>query len=194
MASDRSRYGLLVSAAGAVLLAVSVFLPWYELTLTPDGASFAANLAQGLAGQYGNESLQHLISGVHGNLASAGGQQLAALSARQTLHDLNVMLLVLAGIALFDALTTIARAAGPAAVGGGGGGGGGRMVSLVGVLAAACVAYRMSVPPVPAGGLVALTLREGSWLALLGSLMMVLGPIWPRVSLGPAHVDALIRA
>ena len=40
----------------------------------------------------------------------------------------------------------------------------------------------------------ALTLREGSWLALLGSLMMVLGPIWPRVSLGPAHVDALIRA
>ncbi|HTY97126.1 MAG TPA: hypothetical protein VMB91_08810 [Solirubrobacteraceae bacterium] len=192
MASDRSRYGLLVSAAGAVLLAVSVFLPWYELTLTPDGASFAANLAQGLAGQYGNESLQHLISGVHGNLASAGGQQLAALSARQTLHDLNVVLLVLAGIALFDALTTIARAAGPAAVGGGGGGG--RMVSLVGVLAAACVAYRMSVPPVPAGGLVALTLREGSWLALLGSLMMVLGPIWPQVSLEGAPGSTLIRA
>ena len=188
MASDRSRYGLLVSAVGAVLLAVSVFLPWYELSLTPDGANFAANLAQGLTGQFGNESLQHLVAGLHGNLASASGQQLAALSARQTLHDLNVMLLVLAGIALFDALATMARAAGPAGMTGG------RMISLVGVLAAACVAYRMSVPPVPAGGLVALTLREGSWLALLGSLMMVLGPIWPRVSLGPAHVDALIRA
>ena len=47
--------------------------------------------------------------------------------------------------------------------------------------------YRMAAPPVPAGGLVALSLREGSWLALLGSLMMVLGPIWPRVSLEPAH-------
>jgi len=188
MASDRSRYGLLVSALGAVLLAVSVFLPWYELTLTPDGASFAANVAHGLAGQFGSESLHHLVGGLHGNIAAASGQQLAALSAHQTLHDLNVMLLVLAGIALFDSLATMARATGPAGVSGG------RMISLVGVLATACVAYRMSAPPVPAGGLVALTLREGSWLALLGSLMIVLGPIWPRVSLGPAHVDALIRA
>jgi len=188
MASDRSRYGLLVSAAGAVLLAVSVFLPWYELSLTHDGASFAASLGQGLEGQLGNESFQHLVAGLHGNPAVASGQQLAALSARQTLHDLNVMLLVLAGIALFDALVTMARATGPAGVSGG------RMISLVGVLAAACVAYRMSVPPVPAGGLVALSLREGSWLALLGSLMMVLGPIWPRVSLEPAHGGALIRA
>jgi hypothetical protein len=56
------------------------------------------------------------------------------------------------------------------------------------------VIYRMAQPPVPAGGMVALSLREGSWLALLGSLMMVLGPIWPQVSLEPAQAGALIRA
>ena len=188
MASDRSRYGLLVSAAGAVLLAVSVFLPWYALDLTPAGASFAASLTQGLAGQLGGGSLPQLAAGAHGSLASLSGREIASLTAHHALHDLNVVLLVLAGIVLVDALVTLARGnTGPA------GGSAGRVVALVGVLAAVGVAYRMAVPPVPDGGLVALSLREGSWLALLGSLMMVLGPIWPRVSLEHAHGGALIR-
>jgi hypothetical protein len=188
MASDRSRYGLLVSALGSVLLAVSVFLPWYSLSMTPDGASFAANFAQDFARQFGNDSLQQLAVGVHGNLVSPSGQQIAALSAHQALHDLSVVLLVLAGIALLDSLFTMARSAAPA------GAGTGRVVALVGVIATVCVAYRMAAPPIPAGGLVALSLREGSWLALLGSLMIVLGPIWPQVSLGPAPGGSLIRA
>ncbi len=187
MANDRSRYGLLVSALGAVLLAISVFLPWYAVNLTPDGASFAANAFQSLAGQFGNASLQQLASGVHGTVTSLSGQEIAALSAHQVLHDLNVVLLVLAGIALLDALTALARGTAPP------GAGAGRAIALVGVLATVCVIYRMAQPPVPAGGLVALSLREGSWLALLGSLMMVLGPIWPRVSLEPAQAGALIR-
>ncbi len=189
MASDRSRYGLLVSALGSALLAVSVFLPWYSLSLTPDGASFAANFTQDLARQFGNGSLQQLAAGVHGNLVSLSGQQIAALSAHQALHDLNVVLLVLAGIALLDSLFTLARGTSASA-----GGGSGHLVTLVGVIAAVCVAYRMAAPPVPSGGLVALSLREGSWLALLGSLMMVLGPIWPQVSLEPAAGSTLIRA
>ncbi len=49
-----------------------------------------------------------------------------------------------------------------------------------GGLACACVIYRMIVPPTPAGGIVSLSLREGPWLALLGSMMMVLGGVWPR--------------
>ncbi|HTQ69501.1 MAG TPA: hypothetical protein VMI13_12510 [Solirubrobacteraceae bacterium] len=187
MASDRSRYGLLVSALGAVLLAVAVFLPWYGLDLTPAGAGLAANLTQGVAGQLGGETLPQLAAGVHNGLASLSGREIASLTAHRALHDLNVVLLVLAGIALLDALVTLARGSGPAHAGVG------RGIALVGVLAAVCVAYRMAVPPVPVGGLVALTLREGSWLALLGSLMMVLGPIWPRVSVEHAHGSALIR-
>jgi hypothetical protein len=188
MANDRSRYGLLVSALGAVLLAIAVFLPWYAVNLTPDGATFAANALQSLAGQFGNGTLQQLAAGVHGSVTSLSGQEIAALTAHQVLHDLGVVLLVLAGIALIDALMALARGAGPA------GAGAGRAIVLVGLLATVCVIYRMAEPPVPAGGLVALSLREGSWLALLGSLMMVLGPIWPRVSLEPAQGGALIRA
>ncbi len=85
MASDRSRYGLLVSALGAVLLAISVFLPWYAVNLTPDGATFAANAFQGLAGEFGNASLQQLAAGVHGSVTTLSGQEIAALSAHQVL-------------------------------------------------------------------------------------------------------------
>jgi hypothetical protein len=185
MANDRSRYGLLVSALGAVLLVISVFLPWYAVNLTPDGASFAADAIKGLAGEFGNESMQQLAAGVNGTVASMSGHEVAALTAHQVLHDLNVILLLLAGIALMDSLVTLARGTGSA--------GAGRTIALLGVVAAVCVIYRMAVPPVPPGGLVALSLREGSWLALLGSLMMVLGPIWPRVSVEPAHGASLIR-
>ena len=109
MASDRSRYGLLVSALGAVLLAISVFLPWYAVNLTPDGATFAANAFQGLASEFGNASLQQLAAGVHGSVTSLSGQEIAVLSAHQVLHDLGVVLLVLAAIALLDALMALAR-------------------------------------------------------------------------------------
>jgi hypothetical protein len=176
MASDRSRYGLLVSALGSVLLAVSVFLPWYALSMTPAGAEFAQHLSQSLAAEYGNSALQPLAANLHGSLASLSGQQLAAVSAHEVLHDLNIVLLVLAGLALLDSLLALAGA-GPALMREAGG-----LAMLLGGIAAACVLYRMVTPPVPAGGLIALSLREGCWLALLGSLMVALGGMWPRVT------------
>ena len=42
-------------------------------------------------------------------------------------------------------------------------------------LAAAVVLFRIVDPPAPAGGVLALSLREGAWLALLGSLAMIAG-------------------
>ena len=125
---------------------------------------------------------------MHGSVTSLSGQEIAALSAHQVLHDLNVVLLVLA--AHRPARRADWRWPGGAASRAGRAG---RAIVLVGLLASVCVIYRMAEPPVPAGGLVALSLREGSWLALLGSLMMVLGPIWPRVSLRARPEGALIR-
>jgi hypothetical protein len=52
-------------------------------------------------------------------------------------------------------------------------------VVVLGVLASGCVVYRMLAPPSPAGELVALSLREGAWLSLLGALMVALGGLWP---------------
>ena len=142
MTSERSRYGLLVSALGAVVLTVSVFLPWY-----------AANLSAG-AGLLARHAFQ--------------------LTGEQALSDLSVILLVLAGLSLLDALFPIARAASVVPDGAGG------AVVLLGLLATACVVYRMVHPPAQAGEVLALTLREGAWTALLGSLMISLGGLWPR--------------
>lgn len=179
MAGDRSRYGLLVSALGAILLAVSVFLPWYGVSLTGSGIAFVQQLGDQFATQFGNASLQSYIGGIHGSLTALAGQQLGAVSAHQVLKDVNVLLLVLAGLAILDALFPLARAAATVPDGAGG------AVVLLGGVACVCVLYRMIYPPTPAGSLIALSLREGPWLALLGSLMMILGGIWPRaISLG----------
>lgn len=130
---------------GAIVLALSVFLPWY-------GASLTARSAVGAVSHH----------------------HLTALSGQHALRDLSVVLLVLAGLAILDALVPLARTGSPLP------GGAGGSVVLLGIVASACVIYRMVDPPTPAGELVALTLREGAWLALLGSLTIALGGMWPR--------------
>src|ERR1019366_9114565 len=179
MAGDRSRYGLAVSALGAIVLAVSVFLPWYALSFTPAGVSFAQQLGDQVASQYGNAAMQSLMSGAHAALGGLAGQQFAALSAHQALHDMNVLLLVLAGLAMLDAILPLARS--------------GASIVVLGSVAAICVLYRMVDPPAPAGNLVSLSLREGSWLALLGALAMVLGGLWPRAMYSSTVSDVEVR-
>jgi len=145
MVGDRSRYGLSVSAVGAIVLALSVFLPWY-------GASLAA----------------------HPDLGVLSHHHPAALSGQHALRDMSVVLLVLAGLAILDALVPLVRTGAPLP------GGAGGSVVLLGVVASVCVLYRMVDPPAATGELMAMSLREGAWLALLGSLTMALGGMWPR--------------
>ena len=54
MAGDRPRYGLLISALGAILLAVSVFLPWYGVSFTATGLAYAQQIGDQAAAQFGN--------------------------------------------------------------------------------------------------------------------------------------------
>jgi len=175
MPGDRSRYGLTVSALGAMLLAVSVFLPWYGLSFTATGVAFVQQLTDHLASQYGNASLQAYIGAQHAGLSALAGHEFTAVSAHQALKNLNIVLLVLATLAVLDALIPLASGAGSSVPAGGG-----AAVVLLGALATACVVYRMLHPPTPAGELVALSLREGAWLALLGSLAILAGGLWPR--------------
>lgn len=175
MQGARSRYGLLVSALGAVLLAVSVFLPWYGLSFTATGVAEAAQAVQQIALQYGNAALQAAVAPAQSASASLAGHEFLSVSAHQVLHDLNVVLLVIAVLGLLDALVPLARASVPLPEGAG------RAVVLLGIIAALCVGYRMVDPPFPGtNGVLALKLREGAWLALIGSLMMAIGGIWPR--------------
>ncbi len=145
MAGERSRYGLLVSAFGALVLIASVFLPWYEVAFT-----------------------------LHTSAGAAAGHRLGLLSAHRALREVNVVLLVLAALAILDALAPLARTRGQLP------GGAGGSVVLLGVLACAFVLYRMLAPPAEILGVAELSLREGAWLALLGSAAIALGGIWPR--------------
>jgi len=172
--TDRSRYGLLISALGAVLLAVAVFLPWYGISLTSAGASTLAQVGDQFAAHYGNAELQSLAGGLHGTFAALAGQTLGTVSAHDAFNGLSWVMLVLAGLALLDALFPLARAAAPVPDGAGG------AVVVLGLIAVLCVLYRMVVPPSPGGGLFDLSLRAGAWLALMGSLMMIVGGMWPR--------------
>ena len=66
-------------------------------------------------------------------------------------------------------------------------------LALLGILAALCVLYRMVDPPTPAGNFLALALREGAWLALLGSAAMVAGAVWPDRLGGSTPSDAKLE-
>jgi hypothetical protein len=183
---ERSRYGLVVSALGAVVLAVSVFLPWYGVGFTASGAAYFEQVGRQLVSEFGNAALQARVSGLHGILSGAVGQPLVSLSAHQTLHVLGVLLPVLAGLALLDTMLALARPSSAST-------GAGAAVVVLGGLATVLVAYRMLVPPTPAGGLLSLSLREGAWFALLGSLMIALGALWPRVTIAAGDPQAQMR-
>lgn len=172
MDTNRSRYGLLVSALGAVVLSVAVFLPWYGLSFTANGIALAQQVGDRFASQYGNATLQSSLNSFHANLSMLVGHQFVGLSAHQVLKDLNVVLLIVGGLAIVIAFVSLAQPESSLP-------NGSSLLALLGAIAAVCVLYRMVDPPSVAGGIISFSLREGSWLALLGSLAMVVGGMWP---------------
>jgi hypothetical protein len=177
MAAERPRYGLLISALGAVVLAVSVFLPWYGVSFTAAGLAFAQQVGDQAAAQFGNAALQGYLAELHANLSSLAGHQFIALSAHQALKDVNVVLLILAGLSIVIALLALAGAGFSSASAPDGHRG---PLALLGILATICVLFRMVDPPAPAGEFLTLSLREGAWLALVGSAAILGGALWPE--------------
>jgi hypothetical protein len=165
MAEHRASVGLLISALAAAVLAVSMFLPWYSVSITPTGAAEAQQQLSTVAQQYGNADLQSMANEVGSQFSSVAGRPLATVSAHQALKDMSKLLLLLAGVALVASLLTLADVV---EVSGG-------QIALVGFVAILCVLYRMVSPPGTAGGLISLSLGWGSWLALLASLGIVAG-------------------
>jgi hypothetical protein len=174
MAADRSPYGLLVSALGAIVLAVSVFLPWYGVGLTASGVAYVQQVDTQVASRFGNASLQGELGGLHARLSALAGRELGTVSAHQVFSKISVLLLIAAGLGILIALVPLARSQPPDFDGAG------PWLAVFGLIAAICVLYRMVARPVGEGELFALSLREGAWLALLGSLAMIAGGLWPR--------------
>ena len=182
MVDNRAPRGLLVSALGAALLAVSMFLPWYSVSITPAGAAAAQHQFAAVAQQYGNAKLQTMANQIGAQFGSVAGRPLATVSAHQALKDLSKIVLLLAGIALVASLLALA---GVVEVGGG-------QIALVGFAAILCVLYRMLSPPGTDSGLLSLSLGWGSWLALGAAAAIVGGALWtPFAGQGGTQHDSL---
>jgi hypothetical protein len=170
VATDRRGGQSLLALGGGVVLAVSVFLPWYGLTLTSSGAASAQQHLNSVAQQFGNSTLQGLAGSVGNTFSSLVGQQIGTVSAHQSLRIISVVLLILAGVGV---LLTMARLAGSGSSQPRG------VLAAVGLMAAACIVFRMIARPMPAEDFFAISLRWGAWLALAGSLAIVVGDLWP---------------
>jgi len=175
---DHPQLGFLISALGAAVLAVSVFLPWYGVSITASGAATAQQELTTVAQQYGNSTFQAGASQLGAEFSSLAGRQVATVSAHEALKDISKILLVLAGLAL---LASLLRLAGLSGLEGGGG-----QIAVAGGLAALFVLYRMLTPP-DAQGLVSLSLNWGIWLALLSAAAIVGGGILAASSQGRRH-------
>jgi hypothetical protein len=178
MVEDRLRLGSLISAIGAALLAVSVFLPWYGVSLTARGAAFAQQALNNVAQQYGNATLQTQAKAIGLGFGAFTGHQVTTLSAHQALKYLDAILLILAAIALLAALLRLAGASEPIQTGG-------SQIAFVGLLATICVLFRMVERPTPLQEVFSLSLSWGIWLALASSAAVVIGGLWPALTSSP---------
>ena len=169
MVDNRPPLGLLVSALGAAVLAVSMFLPWYSISITPSGAAAAQQQFATVAHQYGNANLQTMANQIGAQFGSVAGRPIATVSAHQALKDISKILLLLAGVALLASLLQLADVA---EVGGG-------QIALVGFAVALCVLFRMLSPPGTQSGLISLSLSWGSLVALAAAAAIVGGGLWP---------------
>ena len=169
MDDDRAPLGLLIAALGAAVLAVSVFLPWYGVSITASGAASAQQELATVAQQYGNTAFQTGASQVGAEFSALAGRQLATVSAHDVLKDIGPILLVLAAVSLLASLLRLAGVTGLFDAGGG-------QIALAGGTAALFVLYRMLVRPGRRrANLVSLSLSWGVWLALLGAAAIVAG-------------------
>jgi hypothetical protein len=180
-------YGLLISALGAAVLAVSVFAPWYGVEVSQSGASAAGAQLVAVARQYGDAALQARANRFGAEFKSLAGREIATVSAHQALKDVSLILLALAGIALLASLLRLVNARGRLTAHG-------SQIALFGAVAGLVVIFRMVFRPDTATGFVSLSLSWGIWLALVSSAAVFFGGmsaeasrayLRPRPKVGP---------
>jgi hypothetical protein len=171
------------------MLAISVFQPWYGVSITASGAATARQQLAIVARDYGNATFHARANGVGARFDSLAGRQLATVSAHQAMKHVSLILLALAGIALLASVLRLADMRGTLRASG-------SQVALLGALAAGIVFFRILFRPDPAVGLVSLSPAWGIWLALLSAAVVVAGGLiagsartdWrrkPKVGPGP---------
>jgi hypothetical protein len=183
MVDERAPVGFLIATLGAVVLAVSVFQPWYGVGITASGAASVQQEIATVAQQYGNAALQTEASRLGAQFGSVTGRRLATVSGHDASKNVSRLLLALAAISLLASLLRLAGITGLVEAGGG-------QIALAGGTAAALVLFRMLSPPGAGADLVSFSLSWGIWLALLSAAAIVGGGLLaasPPTRRSPAH-------
>jgi hypothetical protein len=177
MPDDRPGYGPLIATASAAMLAVSVFLPWYGVSLTASGTAYFQQVTDKLVTQWGNAALQNQLGAANARVSGLAGRQLATLTGHQALKYTSILLLLLGGVAFLLALLRLMDS--PKLLSAKG-----TSIAGLGVLATIVVLFRMGEPPSAPGQFAeyfSLSLHYGAWLALVSSLGIVLGSVGPSM-------------
>ncbi len=172
---SRSPIGPIIAVTASAVLAVSIFLPWYGVTITAGGAAYAQQALKIAAAQYGNATLQTEANAIGSSFSSVAGRQLATLSAHQALKNVSVILLLLAALSFLGALIWLTGARGTLEVSGG-------QVAAVGTVATLLVAYRLVARPGTPFDVYSLSLAWGAWLGLISSVAIVVGGLIGRAN------------
>lgn len=156
-----------VAVTAAAVLALSVFLPWYSITITASGAAYAQQALTNAAAQYGNATLQGEVNALGSTFASAAGHRVATVTAHQALKNISVVLLLLAGLSFVGGLVWLTGSSAIEVNGG--------QVAAVGVVATLLVLYRMVARPGSVLDAFSFALDWGAWVALFSALAIVAG-------------------
>lgn len=168
MVAERAPIGFLIATLGAVVLAVSVFQPWYGVGITASGAASAQQELATAAQQYGNATFQTEASQLGAQFGSLAGRQLASVSGHDASKNVSRLLLALAAVSLVVSLLRLVGMTGLLE-------GGGGQIAVAGGIAALLVLFRMFSPPGAGTDLVSLSLSWGIWLALVSAAAIVGG-------------------
>ncbi len=167
MDAQPSRTGLAVSAIGGIVTAISVYQPWYGIGITQAGVGAAEAQISSVPG------LARYAGTIGAAASGAVGRSIASVSAHQALHQISVILLIVAAAAILVSIVGLAGAE-PSFAGQSAGG----LVAL-GIVGALLTIFRMVDPPNAVPELITITLRFGAFASLAGCAGIVAGAMWP---------------
>jgi hypothetical protein len=169
----------MISALGGMLTVISVYLPWYGVSVTPA----AINALQGTLSQIvpGWASSPY-VSRFHDAAQGLAGRQIASVGLHQVFSHSGTLLAIAGGAATLLAMVSLGyQLSGPAQVG---------ALRLIGLAATLVVGWRMFAHlPHVSDAFIQVSLQHGAYLGLLGSLAIVAGTVLPRSLGAPAGAE-----
>ncbi len=171
MVTHRLRLGDVLTLAGAGVLLLALFAPWYRVVLPPGFADAFRSAVTGTTDPFARALGEVFVAQT--DHAIRGGLPVTAWDAFKILDV--VLLAAAAGAALLIVLSITDRLSRPVD----------DLVSAAGTLAVGGVLFRIIVRPGPSE---VLTIGYGAWMALAGAVAIIVGSRLGARETGAGHV------